>query len=92
MGNKTIQMHWNQLVTQSTTDAFQPITAWMAAKDIADARVKWEIASLEGDGTTTVTPGYQPANFADSPGAPASIGDAQTTKAVFYPTRLTTRA
>ncbi|GEM_PF-1510134 len=87
MGTKTIGMNWSQLITKSTTDVFQPVTGWMSAKNIAAARVTWEIASIEGDGTTTVTPAYQTANFPDSPDAPAAIdtGDGQTTKDVFYP-------
>jgi len=82
-------MAWSQLITMSTTDAFQPATGWMSAKNIAAARVQFEIASIEGDGTTTVTAGYQPANFADSPDAPVALGDAQTTKDVFYPSTYT---
>lgn len=83
MGTKTINLGWTQLATGSGNDEFQPVTGWMSARNIGSARVSWEIASIEG--TTTVTPGYQSANSADSPEAPASLGDGETTKDVFYP-------
>jgi hypothetical protein len=86
MGTTTISTDWATFFTNETTAEFIPMTGWMPAKDIASARVQWEIAQIDGTGTTTVQPAYQPADFADSPQAAASLGTAQTTRDVFYPT------
>ncbi len=84
---KNIRLSWGTLITDSATDEFFPLTGWMPAGDIEQVRVAWEIASIGGAGTTTVTPAYQPANFADTPGTSNNIGTgtSETTKDVFYP-------
>jgi len=85
----TVQLPWTMLVNDTSTAHFIPATGWMPSKNISEWRVKWEIATIGGTGTTSVSPGYQAANFADSPGSgvfiPADESGYKTAADVYYP-------